>query len=129
MRSDSADDVRQNLVVGYVWEIPFGSRLKGVPAAFLKGWLFGGISKLRSGSPLRITQDGDILQTDAQNKIRPDVVYGVSPILSGSNKTLDRFSTQPPSPAARSLHGTTPRHFMIGNGDKTIDFSMAPSPG
>src|SRR5262249_11681211 len=31
MRADSADDQRQSLVVGYVWMIPFGSSLKGVP--------------------------------------------------------------------------------------------------
>ena len=37
-RADSINDIRQRLVVGYVWEIPGASSLKGAPRFILGGW-------------------------------------------------------------------------------------------
>ena len=62
------------LVAGFVWDLSFASRLTGVPGGVLHGWKLGGIVTLRSGSPILVTQDGDILNTDAQGEIRPNSV-------------------------------------------------------
>jgi hypothetical protein len=125
MRADSADDVRHSFVAGYVWDIPYGSQLKGIPGAALKGWKFGGIITLRSGSPLLITQDGDTLNTDAQGEIRPNSIVGVSPILPGSDRTLDRYFNTAAFTRATVTYGTAPRNPVAGPGIKTADLSMS----
>jgi len=125
MRADSADDQRQSFVVGYVWDIPYGSQLKGVSGALLKGWKFGGILTLRSGSPLLVTQDGDTLNTDAQGEIRPNSIVGQSPTLSSSERTLERWFNTAAFTRATVTYGTAPRNPLVGPGTKTADLSMA----
>ncbi len=125
MRADSADDVRHNVVIGYVWEIPFASGLKGIPRTALNGWLFGGIATFRSGSPILITQDGDTLNTDNQGDIRPDVVAGVSPVISNGQRTLQRWFNTDAFRRATVTYGTAPRNPLVGPGVKTFDLSLS----
>jgi hypothetical protein len=95
-RADSNDDIRHRLVLGYVWDIPLGSNLNGIAGVIAKGWQFSGIATLSSGSPVHITQDGDILNTDpsggTNNEIRPNLVPGQNPNLSSSDRTTARCS-------------------------------------
>src|SRR4030095_2375134 len=79
----SADDQRHRFVLGYVWDIPFGSVLTGVTGATLRDWQLSGLGILNSGSPLFINQDGDTLNVDSE-EIRPNVV-------AGQDRTLPRY--------------------------------------
>src|SRR6185369_6559734 len=105
------------------WDIPFAARLKGVTGAVLNGWKFGGIVTLRSGAPVLITQDGDTLNTDNQGDIRPNSVVGVSPILTASQRTLDRWFNAAAFTRATVTYGTAPRNPVVGPGTKTADLS------
>jgi hypothetical protein len=57
MRADSANDVRNRLVAGWTWRIPFGSQLKGVAGAVVSGWDIGGILTEQVGNPMFITEN------------------------------------------------------------------------
>ena len=133
MRADSATDLRHNLVIAYVWEMPFGSRLTGITGAVLKGWMFGGIVTWRTGSHLFVDQDGDNLNIDpsgpvtngSYNEIRPDLVVGQKPNLPSSERTLDRWFNTAAFTRALVTYGTSPRNPVDGPGLKTWDLSMA----
>ncbi|MFN0170573.1 MAG: TonB-dependent receptor domain-containing protein, partial [Bryobacteraceae bacterium] len=62
-------DQRQSAVAHFVYELPFGSKLHGVPAAFLEGWQTNGIVTLRSGFPFTVI--GGDLNTGGGD-LRPD---------------------------------------------------------
>jgi len=127
MRADSADDLRHVLVIGYVWDLPFGSSLTGAPAALLKGWLLGGIVSFRRGSKINVTQDGDALNTDPQGDIRPNVLPGAGPTLPDSQRTLERWFNTAGFQRATLTYGTSPRNPLVGPGLKTFDLSLSKS--
>ena len=85
--ADSVADIRHRLVVGWVWDLPFGSDLTGLSGLLVKGWQISGIGTFQSGSPIFVTQDGDVLNTDPTTssaeymEIRPNLVAGQDPNL------------------------------------------------
>src|SRR4029453_18861840 len=105
----SADDQRQRLVLGYVWDIPFGSSLTGFTGALLKGWQFSGIGIFNSGSPIFINQDGDTLNVDSE-EIRPNLVAGQDPTLPGSERTISRWFNTAAFPRATPTYGPSTRN-------------------
>ncbi|MGH9159857.1 MAG: TonB-dependent receptor domain-containing protein [Vicinamibacteraceae bacterium] len=119
----SADDVRNRLVAGYVWDIPFGSTLTGVTGALLKGWQLSGVTTLSSGSPIFIGQDGDTLNTDSSD-IRPNLA-GQDPNLPSSERSLDRWFNTDAFERATVTYGTSPRNPVVGPGRKVVDLSLA----
>jgi hypothetical protein len=134
MRADSADDQRQSLVTGYAWTTPFGSSLKALPGAILKGWMWGGILTLRSGSPIFISQSGDNLNIDpsgpatgtySYNEDRPNNVAGQSPLLSGSQRSVSRWFNTAAFTRALVTYGTAPRNPVVGPGISTLDMSLS----
>ncbi|MCC6858692.1 MAG: TonB-dependent receptor [Bryobacterales bacterium] len=68
-RGRRAFDQRHAAVFHWVWALPFGKSLRGVPAAVLKGWQTNGIVTLRTGFPF--TPAGGDLNTGGGD-IRPD---------------------------------------------------------
>ena len=64
-RASSIQDQRHRLVVGYVFELPFGKEWKGVSRALFGGWSSGGILTLASGFPFNVVQSGDTQNNDA----------------------------------------------------------------
>jgi hypothetical protein len=123
-------------VAGYVWAIPFGSSLTGVPGGILKGWMFGGILTLRSGSPIFISQSGDNLNIDpagpatgsySYNEIRPNNVPGVSPILPTSQRSVNGWFNTAAFTRALVTYGTSPRDPVVGPGISTLDMSLSKS--
>jgi outer membrane receptor protein involved in Fe transport len=119
---DSADDIRNRLVVGYIWEIP--SRLRGLAGAILNDWQFSGIATFQSGSPIFINQDGDTLNTDSED-IRPDLVPGQDPNLPGSERTSARWFNTAAFTRATLTYGNSPRNPVVGPGRKVVDMSLA----
>lgn len=122
----SADDIRNRLVIGYVWEIPFGSGLTGVTGALVKGWQFSGIATFQSGSPIFISQDGDALNTDSED-IRPNLVSGEDPNLSGSERSISKWFNTAAFTRATVTYGDSQRNPVVGPGRKVVDMSLAKS--
>jgi hypothetical protein len=64
-RSNGSFDVRQALVVNYIWELPFGNQRAyfnhGVAGKALEGWSISGITRFQGGFPYDIltTRDSD----------------------------------------------------------------------
>lgn len=120
----SADDQRHRLVVGYVWDIPFGSSLTGVTGVLLKGWQLSGFGIFNSGSPIFINQDGDTLNVDSE-EIRPNLVAGQNPTLPSSERTLSRWFNTAAFTRATVTYGTSSRNPVVGPGRKVVDLSLA----
>ena len=111
----SADDQRQRLVVGYVWDVPFGSSLTGVSGLLLKGWQVSGIGIFNSGSPIFINQDGDTLNVDSE-EIRPNLVAGQNPTLPSDERAESRWFNTAAFTRATLTYGTSPRNPIVGPG-------------
>jgi hypothetical protein len=120
----SADDQRHRFVVGYVWNIPFGSTLTGLTGVLLKGWQLSGIGIFNSGSPIFINQDGDPLNVDSE-EIRPNLVAGQDPDLPESERTLTRWFNTAAFARATTTYGTSPRNPVVGPGRKIVDLSVS----
>ncbi|HUQ93930.1 MAG TPA: TonB-dependent receptor [Bryobacteraceae bacterium] len=72
-RGRTAFDLNHNAVFHFVYEIPFGKSLTGIPGAVLKGWQTNGILSLRSGFPWTPTVGFNDLNTGGDGSpIRPD---------------------------------------------------------
>jgi hypothetical protein len=131
-RSLSNYDVPHNLTLGYSVELPFGknkrffSGANGVVDKLVSGWRVNGLTSIRSGTPLAVTQTGSQLQGlvgvgtgfigATNNTIRPDVVSGCDTNASGS--PVDRlnqwfntscFTLVPTGPTDPVRFGTAPR--------------------
>jgi outer membrane receptor protein involved in Fe transport len=120
-RADSTDDIRHRLVLGYVWEIPWGKGLSAAPRAVLGGWQLGGILTLQSGSPFNVTQSGDSQNVEFSGWSRPHMAAGVDAKLSDPDPAL-WFN---PNAFVRSVgeYGTAPRNPLVGPGVSTFDLS------
>jgi hypothetical protein len=127
MRADSANDVRQRLVAGWTWRIPFGSQLKGIAGGIAGGWDIGGILTEQVGTPVFITLNGDPQNIDANSsgyqESRPNLVPGQSVRLAHQTPNL-WFN-----PAAFALpgfaFGNSPRNPITAPGTHTVDLSLS----
>ena len=131
-RSLSNYDVPHNLTFGYSLELPFGRNkrfLEGASGAvdkIVSGWRFNGLTSIRSGTPIAITQTGSQLQGlmgvatgfvgATSSTIRPDIVPGCNTSVSGSPITrlnqwfnTSCFTAVPAGPTDTVRIGTAPR--------------------
>ena len=120
----SADDQRQRLVIGYVWDIPFGSDKTGLVGLLVKGWQLSGLGIFNSGSPVYINQDGDTLNVDSE-EIRPNLVAGQNPELPSDERTIARWFNTAAFARATTTYGTSQRNPVVGPGRKVFDISLA----
>src|SRR5262249_55617904 len=94
-RSRSFQDVRNRLVISYVYELPFGSGkpwLSGLGSGWdrlLGGWQINGITMLQSGRAFTVNSSFDHSNTGSAN-IRPDAT-GIPAELPGSERSVNRF--------------------------------------
>jgi outer membrane receptor protein involved in Fe transport len=77
-RSISSYDLRHNLVLSWVYDLPFGAnralRSGNRSIDYIAGnWQVNGIADLRSGVPVNLTVSGDIANTGNVNYMRPNV--------------------------------------------------------
>jgi hypothetical protein len=83
-RGLSAFDVRQRLVINYVYDLPFGrgqrvgGSAKGVAARLLEGWSVSGIVVFQKGFPLTLTASGVDINADGVYNDRPFLTEGRS---------------------------------------------------
>ena len=88
--ASSAFDQRHRLVMGYVWEVPFGKSLSGATALLARGWSLNGIITLTSGSPFDVNESFDSQNDDGltEGQERPDLVPGVPMTVSNKNVSM-----------------------------------------
>jgi hypothetical protein len=120
-------DIRQNLSIDYIWEVP---SLKAKPRALrwaLNSWQWGGILHIASGEPFTPIITGDPLGMKGDQFDRPDVVTG--PGCRGSRvnpgNPLAYIKTQCfafPNPSTR--FGDAGRNILIGPGILNLDTSL-----
>jgi outer membrane receptor protein involved in Fe transport len=133
----SAQDVRHNVTVNWVYELPFGQGRRfmadGVGASVLGGWQASGLVQARTGRPLTIlvtrartdVPDGNSgNSTTSGSQQRPDLVPGV-PLKPPSGQSPDLWI----NPAAfavpaRGTWGTAGRGVLRGPGLVQVDFAL-----
>jgi hypothetical protein len=102
--ANSTFDVRQNLVVNYIYDLPFGAGLRGIGQKLVGGWQVTGIATFHCGVPFSIENGFDRANTmgtfdppDASD--RPDLAPGFSnnPVLGNPNRWFNpaAFELQP----------------------------------
>jgi len=124
----ASQDVRQRLVLSYVYELPFGrgkrfgSSSNGVSQQLIGGWQVNGITTLQSGQPFTPILGFDNADV-GDGTARPDLVG--DPILSrGDRSRLRWFNTDAFAAPAPGTFGTAGRNRVIGPGLNNFDFSV-----
>jgi len=91
-RGPSVYDLRHNLVVNSVYELPFGNRkpylTHGFASAVLGGWQLSGIGVWHTGHPLTVVMNPDssyLPDGNGGSDQRPDIVPGVSVVPTNQN--------------------------------------------
>ena len=128
-RSRSFQDVRQRLVVSYLYELPFGrgrSWLSDVSPAMnqvVGGWQINGIAFYQSGRAFTVSSPTDHSNTGSSN-IRPNAT-GISPDLSSDARSPQRFINAAAfAIPAGFAFGNTSRNVGTGPSQTNFDFSI-----
>jgi carboxypeptidase family protein/TonB-dependent receptor-like protein len=137
-RGPSVFDVRHNLVMSSVYELPFGpgksylGKSSGLAGKLLGGWELSGMSVWRTGHPLTVTfnPDGSFLPDgNGSSDERPDIVPGVSVVPQHQNANNwinpDAFQS-PPTDANGNLlrFGNAGRGLIRSPIVWQVDFSL-----
>ena len=120
-RASGVYDQRQNLVIGYVWQIPFGNGLTGVAGAIAKGWSFEGIVTLASGSPFDILESFDSQNNDGLWE-RPNLIAGQKVSVPHQGPSL-WFNTNAFTPSVY-MYGNSPRDPVVGPPTEAVNFTL-----
>lgn len=86
-KSLAGNDVTHNLVMSWVYEVPFGKGSKGIVQKVAKGWLLGVVASYRSGTPIGIGGGPNLLLFNGGN--RPNRVPGVPERVSLKGGSFD----------------------------------------
>jgi hypothetical protein len=129
MRGLASADVRNRLVLSYVYDLPFGrgqrffSNAGSVANWFASGWEISGISTFQSGRPFTVSILADISNTGAADTDRPILVG--NPVLPKNERSVDRwFNTAAFALPARGTYGNLGRNTLTGPGLTNTDFSL-----
>jgi hypothetical protein len=98
-RGFSPVDLPQDLVINYIWQIPFFDHRTGLAGAALKGWQVSGITTFASGEPTSacLPFDNAGIGSEFGGCELPNAI--ANPNLSRSSRTVDRYF----NPAAFTL--------------------------
>ncbi|HEX4486066.1 MAG TPA: TonB-dependent receptor, partial [Terriglobales bacterium] len=129
-KSLSAYDLTHNLVLSYVYQLPFG---KWISPGFLHkvadGWAFSGITRFATGFPVTLSASGDnslcgCYGSGANGVDVPNYdgtsVHTFNPRASGNQY----FSTTPFTPEDIGVPGDSNRRFFHGPGTNNTDLSL-----
>jgi len=124
-RSVSSYDVPHNLVLSWVYDLPFGKNKPvhtnyGVVDYIIGNWQVNGLADIRSGGPVNLTIAGDISNTGG-NAMRPNVVgeWRVEDSTPARWFAKEAFA----APAAFTF-GNAGRNVLRGDGVKRMDLSV-----
>jgi hypothetical protein len=116
-------DVRQALTSSISYQVPRAgsAHLRD----WLSGWKVSGIFRVRTGFPINIVDDEQVLGQDVDNAGRPDLVPGVpiwidDPSVAGHRRLNPAAFTVPPA----GVQGTLGRNAIYGNGMTQFDAGL-----
>jgi len=128
-RGVTGQHMKHRFIMSYVYELPFGrgkaygSNLNSVANAILGNWSLGGIVALSSGTPQTLTVQGNPANVGGGD--RPNVVAGQEPILSVSERNVDRFFNTDAFVANEPFtFGNAGANLLIGPRTTSWDFSV-----
>ncbi len=128
-RSSTNIDVRHNLTVDAIYELPFGPGKRfltsGLASRVLGGWELAGIGSARTGLPVNITMSrkAGALPDGNTSSQRPDLVPGV-PIYAADQTINNWFNPAAFSLPANGTWGNLGRYVANGPGMYEIDSSL-----
>ena len=126
-RSVSNYDIPNNLVVSYVYSLPFGSGGRfltdrgWVSKYLVKGWQTTGILTLHTGFPFNITVPFDNANVGAGDE-RPTLIGKLLP--SGFNQTLQEWFNTSALTVIPYTFGNLGRNALRQDGVQNLDFGM-----
>jgi hypothetical protein len=132
-RALSAFDLKHNLVASYEYQLPF-EKLFDRAGFVTKGWSISGITRISSGFPVTLSEDGD-------NSLMGSIPNGVNnhsidlPDFSGGSFSVNRdfknslvyFDTSRFTPNALGTPGNSSRRFFHGPGMFNFDLALLKS--
>jgi hypothetical protein len=127
-RGLSLFDIRHNLVMNALWELPWGRDGQSMAARVLGGWQVGGIVTLQSGMPFTpVLGFNNSRNRSARNLFEvPSLKAGQSnnPVLGGHERYYDAsvFELAPPG-----FFGNLGRNTIIGPGVALVDANFTKS--
>ena len=125
-RSVSSYDIPRNLVVSWVYELPFGKGAKfrtgnRIADYVLGNWQINGIADIRPGQPVNVTISGDIANTGNVNYMPPNIVGD----WRVSKPTPDRwFAREAFAAAAAFTFGHAARNILRSDGVHRCNMSV-----
>jgi hypothetical protein len=125
----------QRGVTTFVYDLPFGAKGKyvtqGVASKVLGGLQFSGVYTMQTGFPFTINVRGDSANVGAGTGgifVRPNAAYGVSPVLSGDERSTERFfNTAAFLTPPQYTYGNVGRNTVIGPGLTNFDMVVMKS--
>jgi hypothetical protein len=120
-------NVKHNLVINYIWDIPSPKSLAGPARWGIGGWQLGGVFQARTGLPFTPLIAGDPLGTESSSPFAfPNRTYGPgcqTGVNSGDPEAYIKISCfSAPNPL--TLLGNSSRNSVVGPGLVNFDFSL-----
>jgi hypothetical protein len=127
-RGLSDTDIRHNLTVNYVWNIPTPASFGASAKAILGGWEAAGILTIESGTPFTVTIPGDPLGMNNGDPFQyPDRSFGpgcATGVNPGNPQQYVKLQCFTP-PIFSTLLGKERRNSLIGPGLVGLDSSLS----
>lgn len=115
-----AFDRRQNLIVSYVYPLPFWQKPDAFVKKVLGGWQISGITTINTGLPQNLSINGDRAGTGLSNQ-RPDAV---GDWRAGGGSRFQWFNTSAFALPALGTFGNLGRNVVTGPGTNNWDASL-----
>jgi hypothetical protein len=129
-RSDTSVDVRHNMTLDGIYQLPFGHGRpflsgSGLASQILGGWTLSGMASARTGQPVNITisrKASDVLDGNTSGQ-RPNLVPGQS-IYAATQSITNWFNSAAFAIPAKGTWGNEGRYIARGPGNYEIDTSL-----
>jgi outer membrane receptor protein involved in Fe transport len=120
-RASGIYDQRQNLVIGYIWQIPVAKNWSGAAGALAKGWSFEGIITIASGQPFDVDESFDSQNNDGLWE-RPNLVPGQK--VTVPNPTQSLWFNPNAFTASILMYGNSPRDPLVGPPTRVFNLAL-----
>jgi hypothetical protein len=123
-------DLRHNLVLSVVWDVPLPGVVKGFGRGVLGGWQLGGIYRAQTSYPFSVVLNNDRAGSKADTTggglgQRPNLVVSPSCSTLTNPGNPDKYiKTECFTFPAQGLLGTLGRNTLTGPGLSNFDFSL-----
>jgi hypothetical protein len=117
-RANGATDVRHNMTVSAIWDLPWKRQSR-----VLGGWKLAAVGLMRTGLPVNVTQGINSAGSDNLTNQRPDRVLSVDPYPARQTPDL-WFQPASFTVAPRGRIGTAGRNALTGPGFQQFDLSV-----